>query len=587
MHTMTEINTEINTEITPFEERLSGSYALVMPEGLTFYWQAIPSTEATSEVIQEHLQNGWEPMAAKDARIIVLQSMFASVHGLAENDESISLWSLTQNVANATEVPVALASYLDRIAIEERAQQTNHDIPIYVRTVNPLPMPIWGTVGVVWHDEINITTIRLEALPPEAQTLQQNISDLIKETVEDADWWLSDTEPTPDMIAALHAMNERIRADLAGYDERTKALAEGGRVLAKMYHDYYVTKILPQRTPAKQKQQLPAIADVFHSERGIDMPSHQGMQALLGFIYATSTIKDKSDMGRLTMIKIKDSTIPNYRHITAATVSDVQYRDTLTENLLPVLKKMSTGIDSDVLLCFIAQFLTNTKELGNTTWITAESILSARGLKKIRGGHGYRQEQYDEVEAAVNRIENLWITIVQQLFDEPTIRKGKKKKTRQRIEDRVIIIKQRLKHDELISMYEITSSRAVAWRFELGEWQQLYLTGANRQIGYMALQIIRYDPHNEAWEKRLGQYLFFHLRMNHQHVVRTIGNLITELGLSVDNRNPEKTKTRFEKAMNTLQADGIISLWEYQETTELLARHWLQTWLERKVSVSG
>lgn len=571
---------------TDSQDRVSkydGSYVLVMPGDLAFYWQAINGTDETPERIEELKRFGWLPLSESDHRIVALQSMHAKMQALRQGEHK-TIWVHAHQLVKATDVPVALASRLDRKGIAEAIGRLDNDDPILLEIINPLPLPDWGTVGVIWRDEINITSIELEALPPEGLRLQQEIRALILDTSLGITvlWTYAPGEPGEEIKQAVLAMRASIEADEQAYNETIRTVRTKAGELAKMYLDYYKTSVV---SGAKVLQDLPNTVNVFKgNKRGAPVITGQGVMGVINFFNATATVKGLDKMGSLTLTPDQ---IPNYRRSTAETLTDVQYRGVAVEKLIADLYKMSTSIDTDVFLCFIMQFILGDKIDGNTVWITAESIMEARGLEKIRGNEGYRQEQYDEVAQAVNRIENLWMTIYQKIFEDPTIRKGKKRKTQRRIEDRVIIIKKRVAHDELRNQYEIKSSRHVAWRFELGEWHELYLTGANRQIGYMSQKLIQYDPHNATWEKKIGLHLTFNLRMNHQHMTRTIGNMLEELGLPIDTRNPEKTKTRFEKAMNTLQTDGIISLWQYQDNSDLPPRQWLTTWLDRKVDISG
>jgi len=93
------------------------------------------------------------------------------------------------------------------------------------------------------------------------------------------------------------------------------------------------------------------------------------------------------------------------------------------------------------------------------------------------------------------------------------------------------------------------------------------------------------------WEKRLGRYFTFHMRMDPRGgttITREIGMLIEELSLPINHRDPEKTRQRMEKALKYLVSDGIISAWNYHaENPKLPSRKWLETWLRCKIQVSA
>ncbi len=61
--------------------------------------------------------------------------------------------------------------------------------------------------------------------------------------------------------------------------------------------------------------------------------------------------------------------------------------------------------------------------------------------------------------------------------------------------------------------------------------------------------------------------------------------LIDDLSLPLDDRNPDRTRARFEKAMDRLKADGHINDWRYKEAPALPAKRWLDAWLDWMVVV--
>jgi hypothetical protein len=59
-----------------------------------------------------------------------------------------------------------------------------------------------------------------------------------------------------------------------------------------------------------------------------------------------------------------------------------------------------------------------------------------------------------------------------------------------------------------------------------------------------------------------------------------------ELSLPIDERFPQRTRDRFEKALTQLVEDRQIEAWQYKAEVQLPARHWLGTWLEQSITVS-
>jgi len=129
----------------------------------------------------------------------------------------------------------------------------------------------------------------------------------------------------------------------------------------------------------------------------------------------------------------------------------------------------------------------------------------------------------------------------------------------------------------------------IAWKCRLGSCLEPFISGPNRQTAYLLQQALSYEPLGEFWEKRLARLVTFHLRMSVQGASMTwqIRNIFEELSLPQNKSDPDKTRQRFEKAWNRLQADEQISAWSYQEPlTDLPAKKWLEVWLDFHVQIA-
>src|SRR5207245_4689922 len=70
-------------------------------------------------------------------------------------------------------------------------------------------------------------------------------------------------------------------------------------------------------------------------------------------------------------------------------------------------------------------------------------------------------------------------------------------------------------------------------------------------------------------------------------ILRQISNFFNELSLPVNERDPQKTRSRFEKAMNRLVDDHQIASWTPVEGNPPLPRtEWLPIWLSWRVVVT-
>ena len=137
----------------------------------------------------------------------------------------------------------------------------------------------------------------------------------------------------------------------------------------------------------------------------------------------------------------------------------------------------------------------------------------------------------------------------------------------------------------------------MAWCYRPGPWLAPFLVPPNRQTALLAPTVLRYDPYHERWEKRLGRYLTFHLRMDARRaggapLVRRLGPLLDELGLPLDRRHPERTRSRCEAALDRLVRDGVIGAWAYTSAARtdlaaLPARRWLDQWRAATIAITA
>ncbi len=235
-------------------------------------------------------------------------------------------------------------------------------------------------------------------------------------------------------------------------------------------------------------------------------------------------------------------------------------------------------LDGDVLLSVLAHALDHAGPDG-TTWITADAILDDRGIRPkteragtVRYRAGHRREDRARIAACMDRLERLWVDLhdvtLMELHPDPGARPRR----------------MRLTHEN--DGRAGTPSLPIAWRYRPGSWLDPFLARPNRQTALLARQVLRYDPYRERWEKRLARYATFHLRMDAKRtapLVRRIGPLLDELNLPMDHRHPERTRTRFERALGRLTQDGVIGAWIYTPAAQdilasLPARQWIETW---------
>jgi hypothetical protein len=129
----------------------------------------------------------------------------------------------------------------------------------------------------------------------------------------------------------------------------------------------------------------------------------------------------------------------------------------------------------------------------------------------------------------------------------------------------------------------------IGWRIRPGSWLRTFLENPNRQVANLCQKSLQYNPEKEQWEKRLARYFMFHGHINTHGgggvFNREIGKILQEVSLELNERFPQRTQDRFEKAMNTLVKDNIIQEWCYANDVSLPAKKWLTTWLEQMITI--
>ncbi len=285
-------------------------------------------------------------------------------------------------------------------------------------------------------------------------------------------------------------------------------------------------------------------------------------------------------------------------------------------------------LDGDILLARLAHFLAAPKDENGRTWITAEHVLRYRGREaktnhdgKYEWDGGMRREDMAVIGAHSARLDTQWVTISKRAVAGGDLSWKSK----------LFLVAEKLTYRQLVNTPEAAmmdtaatasielpagvkvTGRAlieatkdatkdlpagsaidfdIAWLYQPGTWWQgiEYDDAGRVHMERLSQRILMYDPYHEQWEKRLARYAFFHLRMNATKgqgtIKRRIRDLLTDLGLEVDERHPADTRERFEKAMNNIKADGCIEHWDYAAGKPVLpARKWLEVWLDLQVKM--
>jgi hypothetical protein len=141
----------------------------------------------------------------------------------------------------------------------------------------------------------------------------------------------------------------------------------------------------------------------------------------------------------------------------------------------------------------------------------------------------------------------------------------------------------------IVSTDEGGSTVVLAAEVMPGQWaDELWEMGV-KQTALLTTRAVAFDPYRQQAEKRLAKYLCFYYRWNairvHQVLSLRVGTILANSGIEPSRRNPQRTRTRLENALNLLVVEGVMSKWRYKGEKKLPARDWFSQWQQWIVEV--
>ena len=112
------------------------------------------------------------------------------------------------------------------------------------------------------------------------------------------------------------------------------------------------------------------------------------------------------------------------------------------------------------------------------------------------------------------------------------------------------------------------------------------LSGLGKQIAYLSIKAVQYDPYRQSYEKRLTRYLSWQWRCRAKSGMLEgpyrVSTLLGAIGLKLDPNAPSRTKERLETALDRLDSDKVTVGWQYDGYDEnaLLSKGWAKEWLQ-------
>lgn len=486
-----------------------------------------------------------------------------------------SYWARTLDIQFAQQYPVLLTYQTAAQEEEEYA----HFVP---------PDMQFGTCALIADDITNISTFSLytsDQLGAEGQRLCEQIKSGMLIPLTDYHYETSWKERYI-LSQKRHALWEdthRAAQELAKLywhlHQETRLTTQGDRSLPEtLYH---------LKTPA-----LTAMPSLVHSVLNAYSNAQSGADQWKlvdrGYIYQYQRANDRTEI----QLRPHDTEIVD---------------ETMLQSLWERIQSIS-DLDGDVFLCLLAQWMAAPRDAQGFVWITAEQILDYRGIRP-RMQHvipsdktspmrraGHRQENLVEIAASISRIRDTHVSMRQWITEPSRSKRGKGRPKKQLFQEAsylmVIadtVLQREIEWNRTSEATPATNpSLSIAWRYQPGGWQEIFLDGPNRQIAWLIQRALNYDRYHEVFEKRLARYFMFHMgtRLTGTATTCKIGDILKELSLPINWSDPEKTRTRFEKAMHRLQSDQQITEWEMaKDYGPLPRRHWLNTWLNYDIRV--
>jgi DNA-binding XRE family transcriptional regulator len=251
-----------------------------------------------------------------------------------------------------------------------------------------------------------------------------------------------------------------------------------------------------------------------------------------------------------------------------------------------------SDLDADVLDVISATWLRHgPRAASERVPVFVDDLLRARGLQPKKSGQGRRggfePEQRADLWRCLLHLQDIWLDIAAATVVDQDPRGRRRQRTRT-LQSRAFVMTDRIGQRRLDGSMDVEAILVTP-----GEAFGRFLLGPGRQLALLSSEALRYDPLRQRPEKRLARYLSWQWRVGAHSgdFIRTyrVSTLLEELGLEINAHDPARTRERFEKALDCLEQDRLISGWQYGDgwREELPRQSWVPRWLEARVVVEA
>jgi len=228
-------------------------------------------------------------------------------------------------------------------------------------------------------------------------------------------------------------------------------------------------------------------------------------------------------------------------------------------------KAKLSDIDCDTLDILSSIWLEQAKTPDDKAITSIDEILKRRGLlpkpggrcdlgKKYRGG--FTSQQRRTVSDSIRRLESLRIILRDvEIYDNGRKRRGD-------LEGRALSLDLSFIRTGVDGRPEISH-----FSYNVGSVFSKFLFGQGKQLAWLSAKAVEYDPYHQRVEKRLIRFLSWHWRIRGRRgdYFRpfTVRALLEAAGIIPHPQRIARARARLERALETLERDGVIASYQY------------------------
>lgn len=243
------------------------------------------------------------------------------------------------------------------------------------------------------------------------------------------------------------------------------------------------------------------------------------------------------------------------------------------------------------LICIL--WMSKAKSVNDMITFSLEDVLKMRNLAKSKGDTGYetyQKSQQIEVMERMTAIARIFIKLDNDMS-------GSDSDERKNFN---LYNYKKLFYIDNITVAEDKETKKIVgfYKYDIKPTEEFakYLLENKKITGFLSLKALQYNPVKHKYHKRLTRYLSWQwkirsVRKDYDRAFSIGGDkgLLKAIGLKESEQMPIRTRETFEKILDDLVDDGVISGWKYQEIDGNLIgiKGWFDNyWSQLKVIIS-